>query len=358
MTADARGAPSATASAGSGGRPSGLAGVHGTTPGRATSIATSTRPPSCSTSISQPHLITDKIRTALPLQDRIVFTGLENELLDGDAEAIAELRELIAEASPQVGFGISTGRSLEAAARWSRNIDLPQPDVYITQLGGEIHYGARLVPDDSWDATSRYRWEPRCDPRGARRRCPGSSLQPEAGSQHRFKISYDYDPDRRRRGAGRSSDCSANGICRPRCCSPTTAGSTSSRCARARARRSATSRCAGDSPPTGCSFYARRGSDYEALSGQFLAVLGADHAPELKPSQNLPRVYLRRHRISSGCSRDRAYRFFDESIRVPESAGGMEPDDAATTTRCSHPMSSRTPARTRNRTENCLHRRL
>ena len=76
-------------------------------------------------------------------------------------------------------------------------------------------------------------------------------------------------------------------------------------------------------------FFARRGSDHEALSGQFLGVLAADHAPELKPSANLPRVYLAKGANFAGLLEGiRAYQF-DASIRVPESASGLEPDGEA-----------------------------
>jgi hypothetical protein len=75
-------------------------------------------------------------------------------------------------------------------------------------------------------------------------------------------------------------------------------------------------------------FYARRGSDYEALSGQFLGVLGGDHALELKSTTSLPRVYLAEKPNFAGLVEGiRAYQF-DGGIEVPESAEGLHPEEA------------------------------
>ena len=75
-------------------------------------------------------------------------------------------------------------------------------------------------------------------------------------------------------------------------------------------------------------FYARRGSDYEALSGHFLGVLGSDHAPELRPTKSLPRVYLAEgHNYVGLLEGIRAYGF-DASITIPDSAAGLDLQEA------------------------------
>ena len=74
-------------------------------------------------------------------------------------------------------------------------------------------------------------------------------------------------------------------------------------------------------------FYARRGSDYEALSGQFRAVLGSDHSLELKSTTSLPRVYLASNPNFAGLVEGiHAYQF-GGGIKVPASAQGLEHDD-------------------------------
>jgi hypothetical protein len=78
-------------------------------------------------------------------------------------------------------------------------------------------------------------------------------------------------------------------------------------------------------------FYARRGSDYEALSGQFLAVLGSDHSLELETSGSLPRVYESEFPNFEGLYDGiKAYGFDRGTIRIPESASSLQPEDAET----------------------------
>jgi len=274
--------------------------------------------------ISQPHLITEKIRTALPLEDRIVFTGLENELLEGDAEAIAELRELMSENEPQLGFGIASGRSLGAVQELIEEHGLPRPDVYITDLGGEIHYGSRLVADESWARHLAFRWRPEAI-REALAEVPGLWIQEEPGRQHRYKISYNYDPAQAPRRARiqrrlRELELPAKVLLSSNCfldVVPLRSG-------KGQAIRYVAMRWGLRADKV--LIYARRGSDYEALSGQYLAVLAADHAPELSHAGNLPRVYRAQSANFAGLVEGiRAYRF-DSAIRVPQSAGGMELD--------------------------------
>lgn len=278
--------------------------------------------------ISQPRLITDKLRTALPLVDRIVFSGLDEQLLDGDAEAIAELRQLMEAGSPHLGFGVASGRDLEAARNLVEQHGLPRPDVYITQLGAEIHYGTRLVPDDSWTRHLAHRWD-RDAIVAALEGVRGLRIQPEEGRQHQFKISYTWEagiaPRRgeiQRRLRERklpakvllSDDCWLDVI-------PLRSG-------KGQAIRYVAMRWG--IPADKVLFYARRGSDYEALSGQFLGVLGSDHAKELKPSSRLPRVYRAGLPNFQGLLEGvRAYRFESE-IRIPDSARGVPGTEGGT----------------------------
>ncbi|MCB1063693.1 MAG: glycosyltransferase [Verrucomicrobiae bacterium] len=275
--------------------------------------------------IAQPHLITEKVRTALPLQDRIIFSGLEEDLLEGDREAIDEVRRLVDADVSQLGFGIASGRSLEAARELIARHGLPTPDVYVTQLGGAIHYGSRLVADQSWEKHLSHRWEPDVV-REVLADIPGLTLQTEEGRQHRFKISYLWDaqvaPRRReiqKRLRARNlhvkvllSDNFFLDVI------PLRSG-------KGQALRYVAMRWG--IPSDKVLFYARRGSDHEALTSQFLGVLGSDHAAELKSARNLPRVYLATQPSFMGLREGiRAYQF-DSNIRVPESASGLEPGD-------------------------------
>lgn len=276
--------------------------------------------------ISQPHLITEKIRTSLPLKDRIMFTGLEDELLDGDAEAIERIRELTNNNQPNLGFGIATGRSIEMARALIEKHDLPEPDVYITQLGAEIHYGKRLVPDLPWEKHLAHRWDPQAI-KDTLEGVTGLSLQTKEGQQHRFKISYHFEkgiaPKRREiHRLLRERNLPAKVILsQGQFLDVVPVRSGKGHAIRYIAMRWGI-------PADKVLFYARRGSDYEALSGQFLGVLGSDHALELKPSTSLPRVYLAKTPNFAGLLEGLEAYHFDSLIRVPESAQGLQPEEA------------------------------
>ena len=276
--------------------------------------------------ITQPHLITEKIRTALPLVDRIVFTGLENELLETDYEAINHLRDLASRNQPNLGFGIATGRSLTMVKELIEKHKMPQPDVYITELGAEIHYGKRFVPDLSWESHLASDWEPDSIMETLEN-MPGLALQEGEGHQHRFKVSYHYEkgvaPRRKQiQRLLRENNLRAKVIL--------SQGKFLDvipiRSGKGLAMRYVTLRWG--IPADRVLFYARRGSDYEALSGQFLGVLAGDHGLELKSTKSLPRVYLAKQPNFAGLVEGIDAYQFDERIEVPDSAAGLHLEEA------------------------------
>lgn len=276
--------------------------------------------------ITQPHLITDKVRTALPLADRIMFTGLEDDLLDTDYSAIDRLRELTASNIPKLGFGIATGRSLEMTRDLIERHKLPEPDVYITQLGAEIYYSKRQVLDLSWEKHLAHRWEPDRIME-VLEDVPGLTLQEEEGRQHLFKISYNFEkgvaPRRREiQKLLRENHLPAKVVLSMGCwldVIPLRSG-------KGQAIRYIAMRWG--IPADKVLFYARRGSDYEALSGQFLAVLGSDHSLELKSTGSLPRVYRANNPSFAGLLEGVEAYQFDGEIRIPESARRLMPEEA------------------------------
>lgn len=278
--------------------------------------------------ITQPHLITEKIRSSLPLKNRMIFTGLEEQRIKGDEAAIKQIRETANSNLPKLGFGICSGRSLPMVRELIDELGLPSPDVYITHLGAEIHYGKRFVPDLAWAKHLAHRWEPEAI-KDVINTVSGLSLQSEEGHQHRFKISYEISaqaaPKRRRdiQKLLRENNLQAKVLLsqgRWLDIVPLRSG-------KGQAIRYVTMRWG--IPADRVLFYARRGSDYEAMSGQFLAVLGADHSLELNPSKSLPRVYVSKKPNFSGLwDGIRAYGFHDGEIRIPKSASGLQPEEA------------------------------
>jgi len=85
-------------------------------------------------------------------------------------------------------FGIATGRPLDSAIDILRKNRIPIPDVLITSVGSEIHYGIRRTPDIGWANHIRHLWR-RDDVLKAMQQIPGIRLQ-TAENQREFKISY------------------------------------------------------------------------------------------------------------------------------------------------------------------------
>ena len=135
--------------------------------------------------------------TAVPparmaLADRLLVCDIDNTLI-GDREALAELLAWLDAHRDQIAFGIATGRVLERTLTVLERWNVPRPDVLITAVGSEIHYGRPdLVRDLNWRRTIDHRWDTL-----SLRECladvPGIRLQPER-DQRELKLSYFVDP--------------------------------------------------------------------------------------------------------------------------------------------------------------------
>lgn len=129
-------------------------------------------------------------KSRLPTVDRILICDLDETLL-GDARALRALLQRMQKAGEHVGFGVATGRSYDSALKVLREWNMPMPDLLITSVGAEIHYGHQHVRDHGWERHIDYRWEPD-DLRAAMKEFPGLKAQPKS-EQHAFKISYYVD---------------------------------------------------------------------------------------------------------------------------------------------------------------------
>lgn len=131
-------------------------------------------------------------KSRLPTIERIVICDIDNTLL-GDDEALAELLTHI-NADPTLGFGVATGRHLSSALKILSENGVSIPDVLVTSVGTEIHYGRQLRPDTDWQKHIDYRWE-RERLRQLLEGVPGLRMQPKE-NQRSHKISYYIDPDK------------------------------------------------------------------------------------------------------------------------------------------------------------------
>jgi sucrose-phosphate synthase len=136
-----------------------------------------------------PNLTSRPGTRRLPDFDRLIVTDLDNTLT-GDEESLAEFNELI-RGNEHIGFGIATGRRLDSALELIVELGLPRPDVIDSDAGTQLHYGERLLPDQSWRKQIGYAWQPD-EIRRALEDVPG--LFPQvAEHQSEFKISYEVD---------------------------------------------------------------------------------------------------------------------------------------------------------------------
>lgn len=130
---------------------------------------------------------------ALVLGDRLLVCDIDNTLT-GDRDGLERFRDWLASNRDDVAFGIATGRVLRSALRALDEWRIPRPDVLITAVGSEIHYGKnQLVEDVGWRRLIDRRWD-RDALAEVLNGVPGLRIQPKA-DQRPFKLSYFIDPE-------------------------------------------------------------------------------------------------------------------------------------------------------------------
>jgi sucrose-phosphate synthase len=131
-----------------------------------------------------------KPKSRLITADRILVSDIDNTLI-GDRAALRKLLKVLKQAGERVAFGVATGRGMKLTLEALKEWEIPTPQILITSVGSEIHYGPHLVQDKAWERHIHYRWRPDAL-RKAMRKVPGLKLQPPIG-QGDFKVSYDVD---------------------------------------------------------------------------------------------------------------------------------------------------------------------
>lgn len=128
----------------------------------------------------------------MPLVKKVLISDIDNTLL-GDKVALKALTDWLPTQRSKLAFGIATGRSIDSALAILKKHHVQIPDVMITSVGTEIHYGKNLVPDLGWAAHIRYLWR-REALQEVLSKFSGLQLQaPE--NQREFKLSYIAKPD-------------------------------------------------------------------------------------------------------------------------------------------------------------------
>ncbi len=132
-------------------------------------------------------------KSRLPSVERLLVCDIDNTLL-GDRKGLAALLAALEQRGGKIGLGVATGRRLDSTLKILKQWRVPTPDVLITAVGSEIHYGNNLVEDTGWRHRLDYLWKPDAL-REAMRSIRGVKLQPKS-EQRRFKLSYFVDPDK------------------------------------------------------------------------------------------------------------------------------------------------------------------
>ncbi len=127
----------------------------------------------------------------MPAVQRLLVSDIDNTLV-GDREGLAALVRMLRERPRSFGFGVATGRHLPSALEVLRQSKVPLPDVLITAVGTEIHYGPDVRPDTGWMRHIQHLWR-REALAALFADVPGLTLQSD-DQQSPLKLSYNVDP--------------------------------------------------------------------------------------------------------------------------------------------------------------------
>lgn len=139
----------------------------------------------------QHALVLHAEKSRIPFASMALISDIDNTLL-GNKQSLKHLTGWIDQNKGHCVFGVATGRPLESTVEILKKNQVNIPDVLISSVGSEIHYGKKLVPDTGWAAHIRYMWR-KIALEKALSQFAGLRLQtPE--NQRQFKLSYIVDP--------------------------------------------------------------------------------------------------------------------------------------------------------------------
>jgi len=138
----------------------------------------------------------DAIGRRLACLDYFLVADIDNTLIGENNDRLPELIALLKENREVLGFGVATGRRVESATDILKAHDLPMPDVIISSVGSEIHYGRQLQPGQGWETHISSKWDRKKIVR-LLKTFDFLKMQEEA-AQRPYKVSYNMKPGKDR----------------------------------------------------------------------------------------------------------------------------------------------------------------
>jgi len=138
------------------------------------------------------RMVLEQSPSFLPKADHLLVCDIDNTLV-GDDEALQRLIAWL-KAHPRVALAVATGRNLEQTLAVLAEHAVPNPEIFITDVGTRITYRQRLHEDQAWAAHLRHRWW-REGVVETLRGFADLRLQ-EKAAQSEFKVSYYFTPEK------------------------------------------------------------------------------------------------------------------------------------------------------------------
>ncbi len=123
----------------------------------------------------------------LSLMNRLLICDIDNTLL-GDNTSLRQLIDVLDSNKDKLVFGVATGRNLQSAKKVLEEWGVPTPDLFITSVGAEIHYGKTWKQEHSWNKHISHAWD-NAKIKSLLSNIPGIKLQSKL-EQREHKISY------------------------------------------------------------------------------------------------------------------------------------------------------------------------
>jgi len=118
----------------------------------------------------------------------LVVCDIDNTLTTDQASA-QRLIAALKEHHQHLGFAVATGRNIDSALSILKQYGYPNPDILITSVGSEIHYGKQTMPDKGWAHYIKRAWKPKAI-MDTLQEFKELELQTEEGAQRTYKVSY------------------------------------------------------------------------------------------------------------------------------------------------------------------------